>query len=284
MWALFAAFCAMLCWAFADFLIQKSTRKIGDLESLAFIGIIGTIGLIPLMIKDFDLLFSKSNLILLFILGVVTFIAAVIDFEALKIAKLSTADVIMELELPITIALGYVFLKEGLSLLQFFIVGVIFLGTLLVATESFAHWKIRWEKGVLLSILAAVGMGLTNFLTSASSRNISPIMAVWGPWFFFTIFCLVLILKREGLPKMVKHFSKFKWLVLGMGIFDTAAWIFYSFAVVKENVGVITAITESYPAVAVLLAVSFNKEKVNWHQYLGAALAIVASISLALII
>ena len=87
------AFAAMLCWAFGDFLIQKSTRKIGDVESLAFIGIIGTIGLIPLMIKDFNLLFSTSNLILLLILGIMTFIAALFDFEALKIAKLSTADV-----------------------------------------------------------------------------------------------------------------------------------------------------------------------------------------------
>lgn len=280
-WALIAAFCAMLCWAFGDFLIQKSTRKIGDLESLAFIGVIGTLGLIPLMIKDFNLIFSKSSLILLLVLGIITFIAAIIDFEALKIAKLSTADIIMELELPITITLGYVFFKEALSSIQFIIIAFIFVGILLVATESLAHWKIKWEKGVLMSILAAIGMGLTNFLTSASSRNVSPIMAVWAPWFIFTIFCLVLIYKRKGFPKLLHDASKFKWLVLAMGIIDTAAWIFYSFAVEIEHVGIMTAITESYPAVAVLLGVWLNKEKVNWHQYLGAAMAIGASASLA---
>ncbi len=283
-WVLIAAFSAMLCWAFGDFLIQRSTRKIGDLESLAFIGVIGTIGLIPLMIKDFGLIFTTSNLILLLVLGIVTFIAAIFDFEALRIAKLSTVDVILELELPITIALGYFFFSEGLSAIQFVIIALIFVGILLVATESFAHWKIRWEKGVFLALLAALGMGLINFLTSASSRSISPIMAVWGPWFVFTIFCLVLIYKRGDFPKFIRNASRYKWLVLGMGILDTAAWIFYAFAISYENVGLITAITESYPAVAVFLAVWINKERINWHQYLGAILAIVASVTLVLLI
>lgn len=278
---LVAAFTAMLCWAVGDFLIQKSTRKIGDLESLAFIGAIGTLALIPLMLKDFPLIFSSSNLILLLILGIVTFIAAIFDFEALRIAKLSTADIIMELELPITIVLGYIFFKEGLSPLQFVITSMIFIGILLIATESLSHWKIKWEKGVFMAVLAAIGMGLINFLTSASSRSISPIMAIWAPWFVVTVFCFVLIYKREGFPKLLRHASKYKWLILWMGIIDTAAWLAYAFAVHSENIGVITAITESYPAVAMFLGVWINREKINWHQYLGAALAIIASITLA---
>ena len=28
------AFVAMLCWGFGDFLIQRSTRKVGDIEAL----------------------------------------------------------------------------------------------------------------------------------------------------------------------------------------------------------------------------------------------------------
>ncbi len=283
-WTLAAAFLAMLFWAVADFLIQKSTRKIGDLESLALIGIVGSIGLIPLMIKDAHLLFSFSNLLLLLILGIVTFASAIVDFEALKIAKLSTADIIMELELPITILLGYLFLKEGLSGGQLLIVSLIFFGTLLVATESLSHWRIKWEKGVTMAVCAALSMGLANFLTSASSRNISPIMAVWGPWFVFTIFCIVLIIKREGWSPLVQHAKKYKWLVFGMGLVDTAAWVCYSFAVVRQNVGIVTAITESYPAVAIFLAVWINKEKVNWHQYLGAGMALAASAMLAFLL
>ena len=282
--AIVFAFGAMLCWAVGDFLIQKSTRKIGDIESLVVIGAIGTIVLFPLILKDFNLIFTLPNLILLLVLGVITFVAAIFDFEALKIAKLSTADIIMELELPITISLGYIFFREGLSIIQFVIISLSFIGIIRVATESFAHWKIKWEKGLLMAILAAVGMGLVNFLTSASSRSISPIMAIWAPWVIFTLFCVIVLIKRKGFSKLAKDVSKYKWLLIWMGIIDTAAWLFYSFAVFDKHVGIITAITESYPAVAVFLGVWLNREKVNWHQYLGAALAIGSSILLVFFI
>lgn len=83
---------------------------------------------------------------------------------------------------------------------------------------------------------------------------------------------------------MMSNASKFPWLILWMGIIDTAAWVFYSFAVYNENVGLVTAITESYPAVAIFLGVWLNKEKINWHQYLGAGLAIVSSVALAIFV
>ncbi|MBN2095324.1 MAG: DMT family transporter [Candidatus Aenigmarchaeota archaeon] len=281
---LVAAFSAMLCWAVADFLVQKSTRKIGNLESLAVIGIVGTVSLFPLVIRDFGLIFSASNLALILVLGVLTFVAAMFDCEALRVAKLSTVDILMEIELPITIMLGYLFFNEVLAPMQIFMVGLIFAGILLVATKSFSHWAIRWEKGVILAVIGAIGMGFINFLTSATSRAISPIMAVWAPWLILTLFCLTLIYRRGEFPRFVKNASRFRWFLLGMGIIDTAAWIFYSFAVFGESVGIVTAITESYPAVALFLGVWLNREKINGHQYLGAALAIFSSIALAVFI
>ena len=79
----------MLCWGFGDFFIQRTTRKIGDVESLAYIGVIGIIGLLPFVLKDFSLLFSLKNLLLLVLLGVITFVVALFNFEALKDGKLS---------------------------------------------------------------------------------------------------------------------------------------------------------------------------------------------------
>jgi uncharacterized membrane protein len=69
-----------------------------------------------------------------------------------------------------------------------------------------------------------------------------------------------------------------------MAIFDTASWIFYSFAVFNGEISIITAITESYPVVALFLGVWFNKEKIKKHQYLGAILTIIASFILAMMV
>ena len=272
---------AMLCWGFGDFLIQKCTRKIGDVESLAIIGVIGSIFIIPFIIKDFNLLFSTSNLLLLLVLGVITFVAALFDFEALREGKLSVIDVIIELELPITIVLGFIFFKEMLSLLQFLIISSIFIGIILIATKSFSHWRVRLEKGVILAFIAAIGMAVVNFLTAQSSRQISPLMAIWIPWVIFSVMCLVYIWRREGFSKLLKNSLRYRNIVIAMGIFDTLAWIFYSFAVLNSEISIITAITESFPAIAMTLGFLVNKEKIKWYQWLGGAVALGASISLA---
>lgn len=278
------AFGAMLCWAFGDFFIQKCCRKIGDIESLAYIGILGSIVLIPLAIKNLSSFFSLPNLMLLILLGVITFIAAIFDFEALKKGKISIVDVIIELELPVTIILAFVFFRETLSLIQFIVISFVFIGIILIATKSFSHWKTRLERGALLALIAAIGMGGINFLTAASSRAISPIMAIWFPWVIFTALCFVVLIKRGDFGKFIKNGAKFKWIVLAMAIFDTAAWLFYAYAIIDSEIAITTAITESYPAIAMFLGIWLNKEKINWHQYLGAFLALGASFVLAFVI
>ena len=175
-WGLLAAFGAMFSWGIGDFLIQKTVRKIGDLESLTYIGIIGSIVLLPFVLQDIDIVFTKSNLILLLILGIITFLVAIINFESLKQGKLSVIEVILELELPVTIALGFLFFKESLSLQQLIVIALIFIGLILVATRS-SHWKNffkRLEKGVFLGVLTAIGLGVVNFLTAVSSKQVSP--------------------------------------------------------------------------------------------------------------
>jgi bacterial/archaeal transporter family protein len=276
------AFLAMISWGFGDFFIQRTTRKVGDLEALAFIGIIGSLGLLTLVANDFELLFYIPNMLLLLFLGLTTFIIGVLDFEALKKGKLCIIDVVLEIELPVTIALSFIFFRESLSAVQLFITSLVFIGIMLIATKCFNKKHFKIERGVFMAIIAAIGMGLINFLTATSSKSISPLMAVWFPWVIFTILCLIVIARRERVPKLISNFKKFKMLILAMGIFDTLAWLFYALAVLKNEVSITTAITESYPAIAIILGSLENKEKINWHQYVGAGLALTASIVLAM--
>ncbi len=279
------AFGAMLCWGIGDFLIQRTVRKVGDVETLAFIGIIGGVLLLPFIIYEKSTIFTIQNLLLLLVLGVITFVVALFNFEALKRGKLAVVDVILELELPVTIILSYVFFKEKLSGIQFFIIAFIFIGLILMALKTFKKdfWK-GFEKGLLLAVITALGMGLVNFFTAVSSKNISPFMAIWLPWIIFTIFCFIVIIRRGELKKFSGNFMKFKTLIIFMGIFDTLAWLFYALAVVQNDVAVTTAITESYPAIALFLGLWLNKERIKKHQYIGAGLALIASVALAFLI
>lgn len=276
------AFCAMLCWAFGDFLIQRSTRKVGNIEIMAIIGIVGTFGLLPFVWSDFNLLLSLPNLILVLVLGLVTFVMSVVDFQALKEGKLSVVEVILEIELPITVVLSVMFFRESMLLYQFGIILIMLLGLVLIATKSFSHWKTKIERGAILALLAAVLMGLTNFLTAKSSRSVSPLMAVWVPWVIFTIISIAIIIKRGDIKKFGTNILQFKWLFLFTGIIDTVSWVFYAYATHSYNLAIVTAITECYPAVAMFLGLWLNKENIRWYQYVGAILALAGSIVLAL--
>ncbi len=142
-------------------------RKVGDVEALAFIGIIGGILLLPFVIYEKGLIFTLPNLLLLLVLGVITFVVALFNFEALKKGKLAVVDVILELELPVTVVLSYIFFKEKLSGIQFFIIAFIFIGLILMALKTFKKdfWK-GFEKGLLLAVITALGIGLVNFFTN----------------------------------------------------------------------------------------------------------------------
>ena len=59
---------ALIFWGLGDFLIQRSTRKVGNWETLFIITLFGTVILIPFIYKDLYSLLSfqdKSFLILL---------------------------------------------------------------------------------------------------------------------------------------------------------------------------------------------------------------------------
>lgn len=286
--AVLIAFGAMICWGIGDFLIQRTTRKIGDVETLAWIGIIGSIGLLPLIIKDLSKISSWSQILVLLVLGVVTFFGALANFEALKKGKLAVIEIVMTLELPITVLLALLFFQEQLTVIQTSTVALVFLGVVLIATEKFSHVHslLRGlEKGVLLALLGAVGMGVINFLTGTSAKSISPLLAIWVPWLVFTLLCLFVIeTRRGGVKTFAHHWQKHRWLIVAMGVFDTLAWLMYAFAVEGKEIALTIAITESYPAVALFLGLWLNKEKINWHQYCGAVLALGASVALGFFI
>lgn len=321
--SILAAIGAMLFWGVGDFLIQRETRKVGDLESLAFIGTIGAFGLLPFILPELPSLFEKENIVLLAFAGVITFVTSMLDFEALKEGKLSVIEVVLEIELPLTAILGFLFLRETLSLVQLATISVIFIGIIMISVDSFSFSERRskssrsayvsleafedsctskssrslrrtrsffayfssekkFEKGVLLAVMTAVGMALMNFTTAVGSRQVSPLMIIWLPWLMVGLAALFLISRREGFGNLLRNGAKFKQLIIVTAAIDTFAWLLYATALAENELAITTAITESYPAIGIILGVWINREEILPHQYAGAFLALLASISLAL--
>jgi len=278
-----AAFGAMICWGFGDFLIQKGVRKVGNMEALAWIGMLGSIGLLPFVWHDFFLVMRESNFLVLLVLGIITFIVGIINFEALKRGKLSVIEVILEIELPTAVLLGLIFFSESLSGFQIFLILLIFAGIVLIAVEPGEMKKKHFfEKGAILALVAAVGYGIIDFMTAIGAKTIDPLLTIWFTWTTFTVICLAYMALRGGLMHFFKDAMKYKKVVFGMGVVDTLAWVLFATAVQHNELAVTVAITESFPAIGLVLGVTVNREKVAIHQYIGAALAVITSFAMGL--
>jgi drug/metabolite transporter (DMT)-like permease len=252
------------------------------LQCCAGVSEIFSLGLTPLVWADLKAL-GLSEVLLLSLLGIILFLASLFNFEAYKRGKIGVIDTVLTLELPVTILLGFLFLHEQLNSLQLLLVGFLMLGIYLVSTAG-RKLSFRLEKGVLLALAAVVGVGIVNFLVAVSSMNISPLLAIWFPWTLSVILCLIVLMWHRDVRSIMHNFSKYPWLILAMAIFDTAAWCFYAFALRDGELGIITAITESYPVIALLLGVTIGRERIVPWQYIGCAVALLASISLALML
>ncbi|MFA6534054.1 MAG: EamA family transporter [Patescibacteria group bacterium] len=269
------ALVALLAWGFGDFFIQRSARALGVWESLFAICLFGAVVLAPFILPSLMAL-ELTGLIILLVLSVVLTFAALFDFSALKDGKLAVVEPLLGLELPLTVALGAIFIGENLDLIQLLLILVIFIGIVLAVTVHhhylFYHRRLL-ERGVILAGLGAVTMALANFLTGLGSRETSPLLVIWFTNVFITLVCLVYLGVNHRFRPMFHELKKKYRVVLAQCVFDNLAWIAFAAAMVLIPIGVATAISESYIVLTVILGIFVNREKLKTHQVWGSVVA-----------
>ena len=243
------AFLAMFCWGFGDFLIQRSTRKFGDWETLFIISIFGAIVLFPFVAKDLPGLFSSQykNLLILFGASFILLIAALLEFEALKKGKISVVEPIWSLEVIISAVLAFLIIKESVGITQIVLIASLIIGLVLVSLRSYHLEKRIWlEKGVILAVLSAFAMGAANFFVGLGARLTDALVVNWFLSIFLTVVCAVYIFSQNGFTRMWTDLSKNKKHLITMCILDNAAWVAFAYAMVLAPIAIAVAISESY--------------------------------------
>lgn len=277
------AFIALISWGFGDFFIQRTTRAVGSWKALFFIGVVGLVGLLPFVKNDLASL-SGENLLQLSLLGVVVVFAALFDFEALREGKIAIVEPIIGLELPITVGLSLAFVGESLSALQLFYIGIVFIGIMLSITAHHTrlHYHRRiFERGVILAGVGAIGMALTNFLVGVSSQDISPLVTIWFAHSLLAVVCGIYIQSKGGFRSIMTDLINHPKPIIGQSILDNLAWVSFAKSTTYIPIAIATTISESYIALAVLLGIFVNREKLRAHQIAGVALATIGVIMLS---
>ena len=281
------AFAAMLCWGFGDFLIQKSTRKFGDWETLFIITIFGSIVLFPFVYKEIPSIFSfhNSKFLLLITASVILLFAALFEFESLKKGKISVVEPIWSMEIPASALLAFLIIKENVSLTQIILIVALIFGLILVSLRSYHLSKHIWlEKAAFLALASALMMGAANFFVGWGSRETGAFATKWFVDTFIALVSFIYIFSTKRIHRMELDISKNKKLLGSMCVLDNAAWVAFGFSMVLAPISIAVAISESYIIICVLLGMFVAKEKLRIHQKIGLILAIIAAISLAVMI
>ena len=242
----------------------------------------GSLILLPFTYHNIvDVVFSSSVKILL-IASIVVLIAALFEFQALKIGKISVVEPIWSMEIPASALIAFLILKEQLSLPQIIVIVFLIIGLLLVSfRESKFSFKFFLEKGVMISLLSAILMGVANFFVGWGGRITDPIMINFFINTFVAVFTGLYLLWRGDLRSAFLDFWSERKTVLPMVITDNCAWVAFAYAMFLAPIGIAVALSESYIIIAVILGLAINKEKLQKHQKFGLILAIVSAIWLA---
>ncbi len=279
------AFVAMIFWGFGDFMIQKSTRRIGDWETLFIISVFGAVVIFPFVWRSIPSLFmgNELSLIVLVTASLALFGAALLEFESLKRGKISVVEPSWSLEIPASAILAFFILSERISGWQIVFALLLMICLILVGLRGRISTKLLFEKGIVIALIAGIAMGVANFLMGWAGRVSDPLVTN----FFVDVVLLAIsgiyLLFKGQMHKLVHDIRHSYDLLIPMSLFDKIAWVAYVGSMSLAPIAIATALSESYIIPAVLLGIFVNKEKLRLHQKVGLVGAIICAIILALL-
>jgi drug/metabolite transporter (DMT)-like permease len=267
-----------LTWGGADFIARFATHRIGTLRSMLYMQLIGflllTISLPGL--GGWGHLADGSGWqpwAWGFLAGCFNAIAGLGFYRAFEIGKMAVVAPLSASYPALTLLLSWM-TGERLSAVR--IAGIIctLIGVVIVAggektpDENDAEAVRRSGRGIGWAIFAAVGFAVLFWLLGV--RVIPRVGAIQTVWMIrltstlITASAIFLAKQPARLPR-----GEVRWMVLGMGVMDTGAFVLSNLGMKMEQVAVITVLSSLYGAVTVGLAAVFLREHVSRWQWAG---------------
>lgn len=259
---------AMMSWGASDFFVTKSARGCEPFRAFLWSQITALIMLsiiFFIFFKTPKFSFAVAGLILLS--GLLTSVANMAFYKSLKVGKVSIVMPVASCWAVVTVLISLIFLSQSLTQNRAIGVVLAIAGAVFV---SFSWKELKKLKnhavGVNYAVIAALAYGVDFVLIDIMANKIG--------WFFPMLFvglvtaCFLSIYagisgKDISFPKNIWYF------IILVGILDTVAYLFYSSSVTTEYGAVMAPIAASSPAVSIILAKIFLKEKIEIHQEIG---------------
>lgn len=184
----------------------------------------------------------------------------------------------------VTTLLASIIFKEILTPLQIVGIAIIFIGIFLASTklkELKKSIKQGASNGVLEAVIAMFAWGLTYTLNKPLVDLAGPIMSI----LFIRILSFLFLFSWIGMVRVKVTFPT-KWiflLLIGSGLLDVIGLITYNFGITTEFVSIVSPIAATFPAVTIILAYIFLKEKLVNNQKIGIVAILTGLVLISLI-
>jgi len=267
-----------LTWGGADFIARFATHRIGALRSMLYMQLTGFL-LLSSILQAFG---SWGHLAdgsgwqpwaWGFLAGSFNAVSGLALYRAFEIGKMSVVAPLSASYPALTLLLSWM-TGERLSAVRIAGIFCTLVGVVVVAggektpDENDAEAVRRSGRGIGLAMFSAVGFAVLFWLLGV--RVIPRVGAIQTVWMIrltstlITSTAILIVKQPMRFPR-----GEARWMVLGMGVFDTGAFILSNLGMKMEQVAVITVLSSLYGAVTVGLAAIFLREHVSRWQWAG---------------
>lgn len=269
-----------LSWGGADFVARFCTHRIGTLRTMFYMQFTGFVLLTIFMrwLGGWGHLADGSGWqpwAWGFLAGILNACATLSLYRSFEIGKMAVVAPLSASYPALTLILSWL-AGDHLSAARSVGVVLILFGVVVVAGgervsgENSARPANTNTRGIGLAIAAAVGFGFLFWLLGIRIvPRVGAVQAVWMIRLTSSVLTASVILPAAQ-PMHLPHGSV-RWMALGMGTFDTLAFVLSNRGMQMEQVAVISVLGSLYGAVTVGLAAVFLREHISRWQWAGIA-------------
>jgi drug/metabolite transporter (DMT)-like permease len=290
-------------WGTGDFFARYATRRLGTYLTLFFAQFLGMLVLSFYLLRTGQLQFLLNHTSWLpwlwaLLAALINVTSSLALYRAFEIGTMAIVSPIAASYAVITVTLAF-FSGEALTSTHDIALGLVFLGIIGAATPvvrvrkdidkglvqpdegevqeiqveqielvPVKVWRRRSFQGIACAIFASLGYGcnfwLLGFRVTPLLGGIVPVWVTRIMTLCVLLVCAPLFRQSFTLPR-----GKTWWLLAGVSILDTIAFVAYTLGTMQGRVSIVTMLSSLYSVVTVVLAWFFLRERLQWSQWLG---------------
>ncbi len=273
---------SMVGWGFGDFMAKRIVGPLGYYRLLLYIQLVG---LVPLFLLA--ALFtppvpsSLRTISLILATGVCTVLSYSFFYKGLTLGKASIISPVVSTSAIVAMVLSFAILGERLNLMQIGCIAMVLVGILVISMkpDSFG----RPEKGIVYAVACVLSAGLNSILIKLVSTDIGGFGTLFFNRILVTLLLVILLpFFRDSFSVGIPGENSLKTIIV-IGLAEFMAGLSFVVGVSVGIISIIAPVSSASPAVTVVLAQVFLKERLVRVQKIAVVLAILGIVLLSIL-